>query len=54
MNAPLYQIVQLWRAGSQAPAGYARNCLYWQCVEALQSQGFVGNPRRLLERVARW
>jgi hypothetical protein len=53
-SAPMYQIAGLWKAGAAAPKGYARNALYWACVEALRKQGFVGDARRLLERVAAW
>jgi len=53
-NIPLYQILQLWKAGAAAPAGAARNALYWACVNALREQGFAGNPRRVLESAARW
>ena len=53
-HIPLYQIVGLWKAGAAAPAGAARNALYWACVNALLTQGFAGNPRRVLERAARW
>lgn len=58
MNAfqslPLYQIVQLWKAGACAPKGAARNALYWECVQALQNQGFAGDARRIIERAAAW
>lgn len=53
-SAPMYQIAGLWKAGAAAPKGCARNALYWACVEALRKQGFVGDARRLLERVAAW
>lgn len=53
-NLPLYQIVALWKAGAQAPKGAARNTLYWECVYALQNQGFAGDARRIIERAATW
>lgn len=53
-SLPMYQIIALWKAGAQAPKGAARNALYWQCVKALQEQGFAGNARRVLERAAAW
>lgn len=53
-NLPMYQILQLWKAAACAPKGAARNILYWECVHALQNQGFAGNARRVLERAAAW
>jgi len=48
------QIAGLWKAGATAESGYARNALFWACVEAVEAKGFAGNARRFLERAAPW
>lgn len=53
-NIPMYQIAQLWKAASHCRRGAARNAAFWECVRALESQGFTGNARSFLERVAPW
>ena len=51
---PLSVIAALWRVAAAAPSSAARNSLFWECVQALESQGFAGNARRILERLAPW
>lgn len=53
-NIPLVQILGIWRAAATAPKGAARNALYWALVDALRSQGYAGDARRVLERAAPW
>lgn len=50
----LAAIAALWRAAAAAPSCAARNAIFWDCVNALQAQGFTGDARRILERVAPW
>ena len=53
-HIPTYQIAAMWRAAAAAPSSAGRNEIFWALVGALKARGFTGDPRRFLEKVARW
>jgi hypothetical protein len=50
----LIQILTAWRLVAPMESCEYRNAVFWRCVEDIRNTDFIGDPRRVLERAARW